>query len=109
MIALAFLDSGNNASYQFYGDSPLIYLCRNLPKFQKNDIVFFGDFIVFDEAAPAVYSEILEAARECLIYFDPNVRGTCSSSMARQYFAKSDVVKFSSDDFQQLFQNMEIL
>jgi fructokinase len=75
-LALAFLDAGNNASYDFFKLYPQKRLEIALPDIKTDDYVMFGSFYGITNEIRHTIKDILSKAREqgAVIYYDPNFR-----------------------------------
>jgi fructokinase len=75
-IALAFLDSGNNAHYSFYEDFPYERILNAGMSFAKKDIVMFGSILANSAVLKDELTRILADADRAgaTILYDPNIR-----------------------------------
>ncbi len=75
-LALAFLDAGNNASYDFFKLYPQKRLEISIPGIKADDYVMFGSFYGITNEIRHTIKDILSKAREngAVIYYDPNFR-----------------------------------
>lgn len=113
-VSLAFLDSRNDAHYEFYKDHANARLqadkLRNL-HFGKDDIVLFGSFFAINPAIRPFVGGLLKKAREAgaIIYYDINFRANHMGDLPQtigfieENCRMSDFVRGSSEDFQYLF------
>jgi fructokinase len=110
-LALAFLDSDNNAAYSFYKSYPKNRLNGLLPELTRDDVVVYGSFYGIDPDIYARLKPFLEHAhdRNALVIYDPNFRKAHSAGMdvyrpiMMENFAHADVVKGSDEDFEHIF------
>lgn len=108
-IALAMLDEGNNASYEFFRDpNPPAFEVPEL-EFKKGDILLFGSFFAINPATRDQVRQLVRKAREAgaLVYYDINFRKNHSTHdslpQIEQNIALSDMVRGSSDDIAALY------
>jgi fructokinase len=110
IIALAFLDENNNASYEFYkgedsGEAP------ELPSPGKQDIILFGSF--YSVSAPsrdtAVKLRNLATDNGALLFYDPNFRDSHIKALPEvkpfieENIKHSQIVRGSNEDFGIIF------
>ena len=76
-VSLAFLDSSNDAVYEFYKDSSTA-VADAVPElsFSREDILLFGSFFAVDPVSRHIAVEMLRRAKEAgsFIYYDINYR-----------------------------------
>lgn len=109
LVALAFLDSNNNASYIFHEDRQTARQL-SLPVPNSNDIVLFGSLFSLDPFYCESLVDFLNKARQngSLIIYDPNFRTSLLPQLhellpvVRSYFALADIIKGSDEDFAHL-------
>jgi len=110
-LALAFLDSENNAEYSFYkirkqGGAKLRY-----PEVKKDDVILFGSFYAIK---PEIHDELMDFiryAREAgaIIVYDPNFRAAHQDTLRElkplieKNMELSHIVKGSDEDFLHIF------
>jgi fructokinase len=110
-LALAFLDSNNDATYNFYKDFPSERLDINFPAVRDNDIVQCGSFYaIWPEIREKFKAFISGAVKNgALIFYDPNFRKTHLSDlnilkpMILENLSLSSVVRGSDEDFINIF------
>ncbi len=75
-LALAFLDSGNNAHYSFYEDFPPERTLNVSRDFTQEDFVMFGSILACLEPLSYELKQILDmaVASGATILYDPNIR-----------------------------------
>ena len=111
IIALAFLNEKNDASYSFYKHYPEERLLGGNPEFQEGDIVLFGAFYSLIHGVRQKLLSLLRAAREAgaLLIYDPNMRSPHKDqihslqAMICENFRMADVVRGSDEDFMTMF------
>lgn len=110
-LALAFLDSDNNARYSFYKDFPekrLQYLPDDL---DAGDIILFGSIYA---STPEVRDSVLRflemgKSRGALIVYDPNFRKAHLAELEKlkpmiiENIGYADIVRGSDEDFRLIF------
>jgi len=110
-VALAFLDSGNNAHYSFYKQFPEERLTLNFPKVTEKDAVLFGSsFAITGDIREKLQDFVTYADNEgALILYDPNFRTPHLNEleMVRPWILEnismSDIVRGSDEDFLNIF------
>lgn len=109
-IAIASLDEKNEATYQFYKESPKEHLLPPEPDFHANDILLFGSFYSVNENTREPVFRYLKAAKKAkaLIYFDPNIRKahtftTLEAEYLLENISLADIVRGSHEDFNLLW------
>lgn len=111
IIALAFLNEKNDATYSFYKHYPEKRLLVDTPQFREGDIVLFGAFYSLLQGVRQKLLSIVSAAREAgaLIIYDPNMRSPHKDEidslreMIHENFQLADVVRASDEDFMTMF------
>ena len=108
-ISMAFLDSDNNASYEFYKDHANTRLDpRTLDvEFQEEDIVLFGSYFPVNPVIRTETKALLEKAHGsgAILYYDINFRKSHLKERdvilpsIIENCALSDIVRGSSEDF----------
>ena len=106
-LAMAFLDSDNNASYDFYKSYPEKRLDGGFPEVGENDIVLFGSFFALSTEARKPLMRFLQQAskNKALIVYDPNIRKSNNISDSEKHefleenIAIADIVRASDEDF----------
>lgn len=111
-VALAFLDSNNNAKYEFYKQR---YISPDLSlfaaDFQENDILLFGSFYgIMPEIRNGVRNLVQQARQKgAIVVYDPNFRRPHLKDLdivkpfMEENFAMADVVKGSNEDFELIY------
>lgn len=113
-IALAFLDSENNASYQFYDDHEKFTEPDSVP-FQPHDIFLFGSQASIQPATRDFFKTILNNSfdSDCIRLYDPNIRPSALNSIPDyksrvfENMRMSSIVRGSADDFKILFDSYD--
>ncbi len=104
-LSVAFLDSENNAEYQFYGPSNPPSLL--FPNVFNDDIIHFGSSnSLIDDGREKLLDFLIHAkGKGSIIIYDPNIRKSDDSVIkkAEEYFRLSDIVKASVEDFKILY------
>ena len=110
-LALAFLDSDNNARYSFYKDFPEKRL-QDLPDdIDAGDIILFGSIYA---STPEVRDSVLRflemgKSRGALIVYDPNFRKAHLAELEKlkpmiiENIGYADIVRGSDEDFKLIF------
>lgn len=110
-LALAFLDSDNNAHYSFYKHFPDQRL-QDLPEgIQKDDIIMFGSIYASNADVRGAVVRFLESARASggVIIYDPNFREAHLNELDElkprilENLDYADVIRGSDDDFRLVF------
>jgi len=110
-LALAFLDSDNNAHYTFYKDFPEQRL-QELPNdLDSRDIIMFGSIYASSREVRNSVLRFLKMGREkgCLIVYDPNFRAAHLPELEEirpriiENINYSDVIRGSDEDFRLIF------
>ncbi|HEC42810.1 MAG TPA: carbohydrate kinase [Bacteroides sp.] len=110
-LALAFLDSENNANYTFYKDFPKKRL-QDLPAdLSSEDIILFGSIYASSKEVRASVFRFLKMGKEkgCLIIYDPNFRKSHLSELEElkpriiENIEYADIVRGSDEDFKLIF------
>jgi len=110
-LALAFLDSDNNAHYTFYKDFPEQRL-QELPNdLDSRDIIVFGSIYASSREVRNSVLRFLEMGREkgCLIVYDPNFRAAHLPELEEirpriiENINYSDIIRGSDEDFRLIF------
>ena len=110
-ISLAFLQEDNNAAYNFYRNMPVERLQNEFPDIEKDDIVLFGSFYIFDQAVEEKILPFLKSAKEkgAILMYDPNFRKAHYNRIEElkpkflQYFNLADAVRGSDEDFMGIY------
>jgi fructokinase len=110
-LALAFLDSGNEASYSFYKIYPEKRLTGEMPRFRDNDIVAFGSFFALSPEVRPFLMKILESARAsgCCMLYDPNFREAHLHGLPEllplieENISFADIVRASDQDLRNIY------
>lgn len=113
-VSLAFLDSHNDAQYQFYKDHAKASLQDDKVSrisFSKDDLVLFGSYFAINPRIRAYTSRLLKEAREAgaILYYDINFRKNHLSDLdvtgtnIEENCRLSDIVRGSAEDFGYLF------
>jgi len=110
-IAIAFLDSDQNAKYSFYKNYPERRLQQTFPAVTKDDIVLFGSFFsISPEVRKQVVAFITDAqSKGAIVIYDPNIRKPHRKEiptmipMICENFAFADIIRASHEDFEAMF------
>ena len=110
-LALAFLDSKNDARYTFYKDFPKNRLNIVFPVVQKDDIVQCGSFYAIWPEIREKFMKFIMGAKEkgALILYDPNFRKTHISDLDKlkpliiENMQMASLVRGSDEDFMNIF------
>ncbi len=110
-IALAFLDSGNNAVYSFYKNFPDKRLQELPDGIRKDDIILFGSIYASNSVVRESVMKLLETGRErgALILYDPNFRRNHQAELGElkpriiENIEYSDIIRGSEEDFRLIF------
>jgi len=110
-LALAFLDSDNNAKYSFYKLYPKDRLNQTFPEPKKDDIILFGSLYAIAKEIRSKIIQFLNIAKKnnAIIIYDPNYRTTNMLSLEEtkplilESIAYADIVRGSDEDFQHIF------
>ncbi len=105
-IALAFLDSGNNAHYSIYEDFPHTRVLNAGRSFTKKDIVMFGSILASSAFLKEELTRILDDADRAgaIILYDPNIRKVYRSdiestrSLVDNNIRYADIIRASDED-----------
>ena len=105
-IALAFLDSVNNAHYSFYEDFPYERILNAGRSFTKKDIVMFGSILASSAVLKDELARILDDADRAgvTILYDPNIRKAYTPdienirSLVDNNIRYADIVRASDED-----------
>lgn len=107
VLALAFLDKKNDATYSFYKNYPAKRLDVTFPKVTEEDIVLCGSFYsIWSEVRPR-FLEFISHANEngALIIYDPNFRKSHLFELGRlkpliiENMKLASLVRGSNEDF----------
>jgi fructokinase len=115
-VALAFLDSNNNASYVFHKDYPQQRLPHPLPVPRQGDFVLFGSsFAITPSVRPALV-HFLKSARHngATVIYDPNFRKPRLSMdevlpMIEENISFANIVRGSDEDFHNIFATSDLM
>jgi len=117
-LSMAFLDSNNDAHYEFFRDSlpsesTLLedYNANGRIQFCKNDIVLFGSFFAVEKDKRELVKSILKDAKDAgaIIYYDINFRKNHKGSLeelrstVEENMAMCDFVRGSLEDINNLY------
>jgi fructokinase len=107
-IALAFLDSGNNADYSFYQASKDIFPDYPVP--MKDDIILLGSSFALKDTGREQLIRFLQKAKKggCIIIYDPNTRQPLAGkpeirNKIMENIALATIIKGSDHDFMNIF------
>ena len=111
ILALAFLNEKNDASYSFYKHYPEERLFVDNPEFREGDIILFGAFYSLMKGVREKLLSLVKAARDAgaIVIYDPNIRSPHKDEieslreMIFENFQLSDVVRGSDEDFKTMF------
>ena len=110
-VSLAFLDSDNNAQYEFYRQPFPVDREPVLPDLTADDIVVFGSYYAVDPLTRPRVSALLSMARECgaIIVYDVNFRINHQAEAVKltgtllENLEYADIIRGSNEDFRILF------
>lgn len=113
-LSLAFLDSDNNASYEFYKDhqsASLQEAAISPISFQKDDLVIFGSYFAINPKIRKYTKSLLGQAHDlgAVLYYDVNFRKSHMDEIPdlmpaiEENMSLSDFVRGSSEDFAYLY------
>ncbi|MFC2098172.1 carbohydrate kinase [Bacteroidota bacterium] len=110
-LALAFLDSENNANYTFYKDFPDQRLQVLPDDLNSDDIILFGSIYASSAEVRNSVLRFLEIGKDrgCLIIYDPNFRKAHLSELEElkpriiENIEYADIIRGSDEDFQFVF------
>jgi len=110
-LAIAFLDSENNASYSFYKDFPEQRLQELPGDLGEDDIVLFGSIYASNAEVRSSVLRFLEIAKNAgaLIVYDPNFRKAHLSELKElkprimENLEYADIIRGSNEDFHLIF------
>ena len=113
-ISMAFLDSNNDARYEFYKDHANAGISAQKVDeicFGKDDIVLFGSFFAINPVIRSSTLKLLRKAREegAILYYDINFRKSHIKDLPQtmpsilENISLSDFVRCSADDLRYLF------
>ena len=110
-LALAFLDSKNDAHYTFYKDLPEKRLDIIFPVIEKNDIVQCGSFYAIWPEIREKFRKFIMTARDkgALVLYDPNFRKTHMSELdilkplIIENMKLASLLRGSDEDFRNIF------
>ena len=110
-VAIAFLDSKNNASYDFYKIMPAERLSIKLPDFTKNDILILSSFFTLTKDIRSKVKDILNKAKQAgtLIFYDPNFRKPHQKDLPdlidniNENIHYADIIRASDEDCKLIF------
>lgn len=116
VVALAFLDSSNNASYSFYKPDNPETETYQLPEIEEDDILLFGSFFSVEKDNRPIIEQLVKNAErvEALKLFDPNFRNPHFKQLPElkpaimQNFEWADIIRGSIDDFELIFGTTDI-
>jgi fructokinase len=110
-LALAFLDSKNDAHYTFYKDLPEKRLDIIFPVIEKDDIVQCGSFYAIWPEIREKFRKFIMTARDkgALVLYDPNFRKTHMSELdilkplIIENMKLASLLRGSDEDFRNIF------
>lgn len=110
-LSLAFLDSNNDAQYQFYKDHWNIAMPQEMPQIDRGDIVIYGSFYCVNPKIRDFSRRFLEKAynQGAFLYYDINFRASHKSEIPdiigsiKENMRFASVVRGSNEDFELLF------
>ena len=108
-IALAFLDSQNNANYSFYNATGKSVM--KFPEIRENDIILFGSsHAVRDDIRSNLLAFLKDArSKKAILIYDPNFRKSQLSQLSvlkpkiEENISLANLVKGSDEDFLSIF------
>lgn len=110
-VSMAFLDSRNEAEYEFYRDTAAGAPCLSVPDLWPDDIVAIGSFFAVNPAMRPAVEPLLQQAARCgaVVYYDLNFRPAHAADLPDAMpnilanMASADVVRASRDDCRVVF------
>lgn len=110
-LSLAFLDSNNDAHYQFYKDHWNIAMPQEMPQIDRGDIVIYGSFYCVNPKIRDFSRRFLEKAHEqgAFLYYDINFRASHKEDIPdimeniTENMRLASVVRGSNEDFEILY------
>ena len=110
-IALAFLDSKSDATYQFFKAYPEKRLDVAYPDFHPGDLLMFGSFFALESGIrPRIKSLLDKALGEgATLVYDPNFRASHKEdrdrllSVIRENMSMAHLVRASNEDLENIF------
>jgi len=110
-LALAFLDSENNASYSFYTQYPAKRLQKPFPVTKKGDVILFGSIYAITKGIHGKIKKWIKKAKASgtLVIYDPNFRKSHSDMLEQarprieENISLADIVRGSDEDFLNIF------
>lgn len=110
-LALAYLNSDNNAEYTFYKDDLNLKDSLAFPKLKNDDIIHFGSFFSINRNVHVqLQNFLLEAKKQgAVAIYDPNFRKphlpmlSILMPLIEKNFKMADIVKASDEDFSNIF------
>lgn len=111
-ISLAFLNSRNDAEYQFYKMHNALNMPEYFPDVEQGDIVLFGSYFAINPKVRSVVRHFLQRAHDkgAIIYYDINFRKSHKKDIPAvlssiiENMSLSTIVRGSSEDFSILFE-----
>lgn len=115
-LSLAFLNSANNAEYEFFKDSNLDLSKIIIPDFYDSDIVVFGSSFAINEKSFHIANKMTDKAQceGALILYDPNMRSSVYSNAEvvqriKGNIKKAHIVRASNEDVYNISGNYDFL
>lgn len=110
-LSLAFLDTNNDAQYQFYKDHWNIAMPQEMPKIDRGDIVIYGSFYCVNPKIRDFSRRFLETANKqgAFLYYDINFRASHKEDIPdimeniTENMHLASVVRGSNEDFEILY------
>ena len=111
ILAMAFLNERNDASYTFYRDFPQERLKIALPEISRDDLILCGSIFSITPEVRSQFLSFIALARQAgaIILYDPNFRKSHLADLERlrpfilENMQMADVVRGSDEDFQTIF------
>lgn len=116
VLALAFLNEKNDASYTFYKNYPKKRLDITFPQLTSDDIILCGSFYSVWTEVRSKFLEFIGQAREkgALVIYDPNFRKSHLFELDRlkpmiiENMKYASIVRGSNEDFEYIFGSRSI-
>lgn len=114
-VSMAFLNSQNDAQYEFYKDHKSVHLqpekIERIGGFAANDIVLFGSFFAINPVIRSITQQLFQQAHQAgaILYYDINFRASHINDIPQtlgniqENCRLSSIVRGSAEDFGYLY------